>query len=579
MVLQTKPEILIDPHDPMGSVLNAIADGLDPDSDLPPEEAEELNLARTRMRYFIPYTFPGYRADFFHLIVCDAIDRIVSLDLTHLMLFAPPQTGKSEILSTRLPGFWLAHHPDKPVLLSSYGDELAMRNSRNAMSVVESPAYERLFGSWGIRPDPARWRYKAWYLQGEKGGARSAGVGGRVVGEGFGLGIVDDPTKDWAEAQSEVIREKQWDWWQGTLISRFWEGHATVFMTTRWHEDGLEARVLNQEGNLNVCMECGKYLPDDKKPARCPKCGGPRGRWKTLSFPALSESQEDRDVANHSLGLPGGLPDPLGRTKVNKSVAPSRFSSEFYKDTETRVGSMVWSASYQQHPTPPKGDFYKVGKIEIVQSYPLTSFGGTVIEQTRTSDPSRVDYRPVGCHNCIRFWDLAATEAVGSGDPDWTIGGLVGIDKEDPTAGGGLTWVLDVQRARGAPENIVELMKTTAKLDGKRVKIRIEQEPGAAGKKLINDFKRILVGYDVEGIPSTGDKQTRARAFATQVNAGNVRIMDAEWNIPWMAVLRNFPHGKHDDDVDATSGAFNEITEPSGLHKIKFKSLKTNKRR
>ena len=554
----------------MLSIATAIADGLDPDSGIPEEELEELKLARTRMRYYIPFTFPQYKADIFHLNVCDAIDQIVTGDLTHLMLFAPPQTGKSEIVSTRLPGFWLAHHPDLPILLTSYGDGLALRNSRNSMAVVESPHYDRLFRPWGVMRDEDHWRIKDWHILGEKGKVIPAGMGGRVTGEGFGLCIVDDPIKDWAEAQSELIREKLWDWWRGTLLTRLWENHRIVFMMTRWHEDDLAARVLKNDGNLNVCMDCGKYIPHDRKPEMCPKCGGPRGKWKTLSFSATCETQDDRDLGNKSLGLPDGLPDLLGRT-TGISVAPSRFTAKFYYKLKFEVGDLVWNAEYQQHPSPPKGDMFKVGRIEIVDAYPLESFGGQLINQA-SRESKRQDLTIVGAKNCIRFWDLAATEQTDPGDPDWTIGALLGLEK-----GTNITWCLNIIRIRGTPENVQEMVKSTAMIDGKRVKIRIEQEPGAAGKKVINDYKRVLVGYDVEGVPATGEKSVRATPLSIQVNAGNVRMLEADWNTPTMAVLRVFPHGKHDDDVDAMSGSFNELTEPSDFKGIKFKHLKRGK--
>lgn len=566
-MVTAQSSFVIDPTNPRLSLANAIADGLDPDSGIPQEELEELNLARTRMRHFIPYTFPQYKTDLFHLTVCDAIDQLVTGDLHHLMLFAPPQVGKSEIVSTRLPGFWLAHHPDLPVLLTSYGDGLALRNSRNSMAVVESPQYLRLFRPWGIMADQDHWRIKDWHLLGEKGKVIPAGMGGRVTGEGFGLCIVDDPIKDWAQAQSELIREKLWDWWRGTLLTRLWENHRIVFMMTRWHEDDLAARVLKNDGNLNVCKDCGKYMPHDTKPEKCPKCGGARGKWKTLSFSAISENQEDRDIGNKSLALPDGLPDSLMR-RINISVAPSRFSVGFYHKLKPEVGDLVWNAEYQQHPAPPKGDMFKVGRIEIVDAYPLESFGGQLIDQAPRGSTRR-DLTVAGVKNCIRFWDLAATEQTDPGDPDWTSGALLGLEKVT-----NMTWCLNVIRLRGTPENVQETVKQTAMIDGKRVKIRIEQEPGAAGKKLINDYKRVLVGYDVDGIPSTGDKQVRATPLSIQVNAGNMRMLEAEWNTPVMATLRVFPHGKHDDDVDSMSGSFNELTEPSDFVGIKFKHLK-----
>ena len=57
----------------------------------------------------------------------------------------------------------------------------------------------------------------------------------------------------------------------------------------------------------------------------------------------------------------------------------------------------------------------------------------------------------------------------------------------------------------------------------------------------------------------TVNKAERAEGFAAQARAGNVRLVKADWNAPFLAVLAVFPNGAHDDDVDAGSGAFNKI--------------------
>ena len=64
----------------------------------------------------------------------------------------------------------------------------------------------------------------------------------------------------------------------------------------------------------------------------------------------------------------------------------------------------------------------------------------------------------------------------------------------------------------------------------------------------------------VTASPESGDKVTRAEPFASQVNIGNVSMVRAEWNGPFVSEMRNFPFGKFDDQIDATSRAFNEIS-------------------
>lgn len=165
-----------------------------------------------------------------------------------------------------------------------------------------------------------------------------------------------------------------------------------------------------------------------------------------------------------------------------------------------------------------------------------------------------VDQAPQ-CTRYIRRWDCAATEARKGKDPDYTVGVLMGILN-------GVYYVIDVQRFQKPPGEADEIMKQQAVIDGKSVSIREEQEPGSAGKKIISIHSRgIFEGYDYRGEPSTGDKVTRARPFSAACQNGNVKLVRGPWNNMYLWELEMFPNdGVHDDQVDASSGAFNELS-------------------
>lgn len=98
-------------------------------------------------------------------------------------------------------------------------------------------------------------------------------------------------------------------------------------------------------------------------------------------------------------------------------------------------------------------------------------------------------------------------------------------------------------------------------MDGKSVAIRLPQDPGQAGKAQAKSFIKMLAGFSVKAETVSGDKITRAQPFAAQVNVGNVRMLRGAWNKPLIEEMRNFPNGKHDDQIDAGSDAFNELLE------------------
>jgi predicted phage terminase large subunit-like protein len=90
-----------------------------------------------------------------------------------------------------------------------------------------------------------------------------------------------------------------------------------------------------------------------------------------------------------------------------------------------------------------------------------------------------------------------------------------------------------------------------------------EQEPGSSGKDVSAAFVRMLAGYTVSAEPATGSKQSRADPLASQAEAGNVKVLRAAWNAPWFDEVCAFPMGKNDDQVDASSGAFNRLARRS----------------
>ena len=156
----------------------------------------------------------------------------------------------------------------------------------------------------------------------------------------------------------------------------------------------------------------------------------------------------------------------------------------------------------------------------------------------------------------VRFWDLAASEPSASyPDPDWTVGTLMMFD-------GGVSYILDIKKARVRGEKVEQLIAQTAAEDGYGVAVRMEQEPGSSGKALVDQYARYVVpGYDFGAMRPTGDKVTRARPFAASAANGNVRLVRAPWLTDFLDEFSSFPESaNHDDQVDSAVGAFTFLT-------------------
>ncbi len=223
--------------------------------------------------------------------------------------------------------------------------------------------------------------------------------------------------------------------------------------------------------------------------------------------------------------------DPLGRQR-GEYLWPEWFTRQHWD--QYKGNARTWSALYQQLPTPADGDMFHPDMMEIIDALPAL---------------------PI---TWIRGWDFASTEGGG----DWTAGARIGRCSD------GRFIVANVRRAQYGPDKRDTFLKNTTIEDGKRVKQDLPQDPGQAGKSQIVGWVKMLVGYPVLFGPESGDKETRAEGFAAQVNIGNVYLLRGDWNAAYKEELRGFPNAKWDDQVDASSRAFNRLLEIAGKMQI-----------
>lgn len=158
----------------------------------------------------------------------------------------------------------------------------------------------------------------------------------------------------------------------------------------------------------------------------------------------------------------------------------------------------------------------------------------------------------------VRCWDRAATEHKDGdpGDPDYTVGLKLGVDED------GIFYVLDIERVRLSAHKVEKLIKNIAKQDGINVRVKGFQDPGGAGKNEIENFIRMLSGFDVVSEKISTDKITASKGVSAQAEAGNIKILASCRNKEDLYIeAENFPEGSHDDIIDALSGAFNELTK------------------
>lgn len=174
----------------------------------------------------------------------------------------------------------------------------------------------------------------------------------------------------------------------------------------------------------------------------------------------------------------------------------------------------------------------------------------------RSALPELLETVPNDVIRWVRGWDLAATDTDEGGDPAYTASVLLGKRKD------GRYVIADATNSRIKAEKVRVLVKQCAMADKakyKRVRIRLSQDPGQAGKEQAQSYIKMLAGFNVTAVKESGDKESRAEPFAAQWQAGNVDVVAGPWTEALLAQYESFPESKFKDMVDAGSNAFNEL--------------------
>lgn len=321
--------------------------------------AARRELARRRLIDFTRYTKPDFMVARHHKQIAEALESVERGECDRLMIFAPPRHTKSELASRRFPAWYLGRHPDKQIISATYSGDFALDFGREVRGIIQSEEYGEVFPGVSIAQDSRA--ANRWHT--EQGGVSVyVGVGGPITGRGAHIALIDDPFKNREEADSEVRRETVWKWYTSTLRTRLMPGGAIIIIMTRWHEDDLAGRLLEQQ-------------PDG---------------WKVVELQAIDSEGSDDESA----------------------LWPEWYDLTALKRIKAEVTARDWHALFQQRPVPDDGSFFR-----------REWFLRFVPEQLPKNLHKYIttDHAPAGNtdsdYNCVRVWGV---------DPDgdvWLIDG------------------------------------------------------------------------------------------------------------------------------------------------------------
>lgn len=343
----------------------------------------ETELCRRRLLPFTQRMNPAYDPQWYHRRIADELDLVLNGQTQNIMLFMPPQHGKTELASRNLVALALGRHPDWNVVFMTYNARRAAEVSNEVQRIMLQPEYGVLFPGTRLasEKDEEVRQAQRFGIVGRRGGYIAAGVGQRIAGIPMHLGIIDDPYGSRADAESEAWRRDVWNAYVGDITTRFANDRTPiVLIQTRWHEDDL----------------AGKLLRLSRENPKLPQ-------WKVVSFTALCDQLRPDD------------PRQLG-----EALWPSRYGAKWLESVRAEKGLYDWESLYMQRPVPPGG---AMAKREWFPITPVPHGSGIV-------------------RSC-RAWDLAATKPTPGRDPDWTVGALVHQHADGTYTIGGIIRVQD----------------------------------------------------------------------------------------------------------------------------------------
>lgn len=266
-----------------------------------------------------------------------------------LIIMAPPQHGKSDTITDFVA--WLSgKHPDFKTIFASFSARLGVRTNLRIQRQMDNPRYRRVFPDGarladGIGSGYQRNRDIIEYV-GKEGSFRNTTVEGSITGEGLDLGVIDDPLKGRAEANSPTHRDKAWDWFTDDFNTRFSEDAGMLMILTRWHIDDPAGRMIEEDPTIDLV------------------------RYKAIA-------DEDEFDNNGQL-----------LRRKGEALFPAHKSIDFLRARKKVMTISSWESIYQQSPIVVGGELFPIDRFHIVPYIPK----GTKIVKA------------------VRYWDKAGTQ-------------------------------------------------------------------------------------------------------------------------------------------------------------------------
>lgn len=422
----------------------------------------------------------------------EAITETLNTPEGRLILSCSPQEGKSTLATKWTPAWILAQRPDTRIVVASYAANVARRMGRLIRGEIDTHSTEM-----GIRLADDLAAQHEFQLAGHIGGVYAVGIGGGLTSRPADVMLIDDPLSNREQADSEVFRERSWDWWTDVASTRLAPGAPVILILTRWHHLDLAGKLLSAEdGNL----------------------------WRFLNIPAQADHRPEK-----------GETDPLGRQPGEFMISARGRTPAQWERTKTRVGPRTWASLYQGRPSPDEGDLFPADWSRFSEAMHIERADGSC-------------WIPGTDFELVQSWDLAFKDTKSS---DYVVGQVwlrLGVH----------AYLLDQVRARLSFNATLEAIRAMTARWPQAITKFIEDK--ANGPAVINSLSATIPGIipiEPEGSKFARAAAVSPFVHSNNVHLPEAELLPNVEEL--LEEARAFPNGSHDDTIDAFSQAVNRL--------------------
>jgi predicted phage terminase large subunit-like protein len=480
-------------------------------------ELEMRQLARSHLAPFTQYLFPMYQLTGIHKEYAQILTLFARGEIKKLIISMPPQHGKSELSTLRLPAFMFGQNPNLKAAIASYNATKARGFNTKLQRIIADPLYFNLFPETTISSTPFSQKSKTgmkfqrkqeeFEIINYQGSCKAVGRGGALTGDPVDLILMDDLYKDYAEGNSPVVRETVIDWYTAVVRTRLHNNSQQLIVFTRWNEEDLIGFIERSDDEKVILLTEKTQLNNIDIDA-----------WYKINFPALATKESELNEFD-------------GR-KEGEPLWPERHSQKKLIN-DRNLDEEKFESLHQGDPKPSKGLLYKGFNIYITK--PAFKWRKNYTDVADTGK----DYL---CSICYE----------------------VGVDD--------MIYITDIYYT-DEPQDKTEI-ETAELLDRNKVNIAYV-ESNAGGRAFARNVDGFTKGRHVLETFYQGDNK-ESRIISNSAAIQRKILFPINWTTRWpefardiLRFKRNFKANSHDDAPDALTGVY----EKSGLAPIDTKSL------